>query len=122
MTDVMLEVEERSNLAGTNKFELLIFRLGEDRNSKTRETFGVNVFKVREALIMPAITPMPGAPKHLVGVANIRAVWDELRARPPVVTRAAEGRGFEEVARAVLRATRRSAGRGSSARRPARSA
>ncbi len=72
MTDVMQEVDERSNLAGTNKFELLIFRLGEDRNSKTRETFGMNVFKVREALIMPTITPMPGAPKHLLGVANIR--------------------------------------------------
>lgn len=72
MTDLMQEVDERSNLAGANKFELLIFRLGEDRNSKTRETFGMNVFKVREALIMPAITPMPGAPKHLLGVANIR--------------------------------------------------
>lgn len=72
MTDVMQEVEERSNLAGTNKFELLLFRLGEDRNSKTREIFGMNVFKVREALMMPAITPMPGSPKHLLGVANIR--------------------------------------------------
>ena len=72
MTDIMHEVDERSNLAGTNKFELLIFRLGEERNSKTRETFGMNVFKVREALIMPPITPMPGAPKYLLGVANIR--------------------------------------------------
>ena len=33
MSDVMREVDERSKLAGTNKFELLIFRLGEDRNS-----------------------------------------------------------------------------------------
>ena len=72
MNDVMQEVDERSNLAGTNKFELLIFRLGEDRNSNTREVFGMNVFKVREALIMPSITPMPGSPKHVLGVANIR--------------------------------------------------
>ncbi len=72
MTDVMQEVDERSNLAGTNKFELLIFRLGEDRNSKTREVFGMNVFKVREALMLPSITPMPGSPKHVLGVANIR--------------------------------------------------
>jgi len=72
MTDVMREVDERSKLAGTNKFELLIFRLGEDRNSNTREVFGMNVFKVREALIMPSITPMPGSPKHVLGVANIR--------------------------------------------------
>ena len=72
MSDVMQEVDERSKLAGTNKFELLIFRLGEDRNSNTREIFGINVFKVREALIMPPITPMPGSPKHILGVANIR--------------------------------------------------
>ena len=72
MSDVLQEVDERSKLAGTNKFELLIFRLGEDRNSNTREVFGMNVFKVREALIMPLITPMPGSPKHVLGVANIR--------------------------------------------------
>jgi hypothetical protein len=38
------------------------------------------------------------------GVANIRAVWSELRHRPAHVTRAAEGRGFEELARAILAA------------------
>ncbi len=72
MSDVMREIEERSKLAGTNKFELLIFRLGEDNNSHSREIFGINVFKVREALMMPSITPMPGSPKHVLGVANIR--------------------------------------------------
>ena len=72
MSDMIQEVDERSKLAGTNKFELLIFRLGEDAKSKTREVFGMNVFKVREALIMPPITPMPGSPKHVLGVANIR--------------------------------------------------
>ena len=72
MNDALREVDERSKLAGTNKFELLVFRLGEDRNSSTREIFGMNVFKVREALIMPSITPMPGSPKHVLGVANIR--------------------------------------------------
>ncbi len=39
-----------------------------------------------------------------VGVANVRAVWDELEHKPAHVTRAAEGRGFEELVRAVLRA------------------
>jgi hydroxymethylpyrimidine pyrophosphatase-like HAD family hydrolase len=38
-----------------------------------------------------------------VGVANVRDVWDELAAKPARVTRAREGRGFGEVARAVLR-------------------
>ncbi|MDE3021207.1 MAG: chemotaxis protein CheV [Pseudomonadota bacterium] len=72
MSHVLQEVDERSNLAGTNKFELLIFRLGVDQNSGTQELFGINVFKVREALVMPVITPMPGAPQHVMGVANIR--------------------------------------------------
>jgi two-component system chemotaxis response regulator CheV len=72
MSNVMQEVEERSRLAGTNKFELLVFRLGKDAQSGTREIFGINVFKVREALVMPPITPMPGAPEHVMGVANIR--------------------------------------------------
>jgi two-component system chemotaxis response regulator CheV len=72
MSHLAQEVDERSKLAGTNKFELLIFRLGPDRNSHSREVFGINVFKVREALIMPPVTPMPGAPPHVLGVANIR--------------------------------------------------
>lgn len=72
MSHAMQEIDERSRLAGTNKFELLIFRLGEDLNSSSREIFGINVFKVREALIMPQVTPMPGSPKHVLGVANIR--------------------------------------------------
>jgi HAD superfamily hydrolase (TIGR01484 family) len=39
-----------------------------------------------------------------VGVANVRDVWDELATKPALVTRAREGAGFEEVARAVLSA------------------
>jgi hypothetical protein len=39
-----------------------------------------------------------------VGVANIRHVWDDLEHKPAHVTRAAEGAGFEELVRAVLRA------------------
>ncbi|CUA96625.1 chemotaxis protein [Thiomonas bhubaneswarensis] len=71
-SSVLQEVDERSNLAGTNKFELLLFRLGEENQSNRRELFGINVFKVREALVMPQVTVMPGAPKHVLGVANIR--------------------------------------------------
>ncbi len=41
-----------------------------------------------------------------VGVANVRAVLALLDHRPRFVTRAPEGAGFEEVARAVLRARR----------------
>ncbi|HVP62568.1 MAG TPA: HAD-IIB family hydrolase [Myxococcaceae bacterium] len=44
-----------------------------------------------------------------VGVANVRAVLGLLAHRPRFVTRAPEGPGFEEVARAVLRARRATA-------------
>jgi len=72
MNPVLRDVDERAQLAGTNKFELLVFRLGNDAHSGSRELFGINVFKVREALVMPRIPPMPGAPQHVLGVANIR--------------------------------------------------
>ncbi|MDA8153258.1 MAG: chemotaxis protein [Acidithiobacillus sp.] len=72
MSDMLQEVDERSRLAGTNRFELLLFRLGKDAQAGNREMYGINVFKVREALVMPSITPMPGAPEYVMGVANIR--------------------------------------------------
>ncbi|TQF15007.1 HAD-IIB family hydrolase [Myxococcus llanfairpwllgwyngyllgogerychwyrndrobwllllantysiliogogogochensis] len=37
-----------------------------------------------------------------VGVANVRAVLDRIDAPPAFITRAAEGKGFEELARALL--------------------
>ena len=43
MKTVQQEVDERSNLAGTNKFELLLFRLGSDHNDDRSELFGINV-------------------------------------------------------------------------------
>jgi two-component system chemotaxis response regulator CheV len=51
---------------------LLLFRLGEAPGSGQRELFGINVFKVREVLVMPAITELANAHEHLMGVANIR--------------------------------------------------
>lgn len=69
---VQQEVDERTNLTGTNKFEMLLFRLGaEDAESKS-ELFGINVFKVREIVEMPEITAIAGAKDHLLGVVNIR--------------------------------------------------
>ena len=56
----------------SNKFELLLFRLGEANGTDRRELFGINVFKVREIMVMPALTKMVNAPPHVLGVANIR--------------------------------------------------
>jgi two-component system chemotaxis response regulator CheV len=66
------EVDERTNLTGNNKFELLLFRLGEAPNSGNRELFGINVFKVREITVMPTIVPIAGAAPNILGVTNIR--------------------------------------------------
>lgn len=72
MRTAQQEINERTQLAGNNKFELLLFRLGEARGSGQRELFGVNVFKVREVLVMPPVTELANAHEHLMGVANIR--------------------------------------------------
>lgn len=72
MKSVQQEVDERSNLTGTNKFELLLFRLGGDENGQHSELFGINVFKIREIVAMPAITKVAGAPEQVLGVVNLR--------------------------------------------------
>lgn len=72
MKSTQSEIEERTRLAGNNKFELLLFRLGEAPHSGQRELFGINVFKVREVLVMPPITELANAHEHMLGVANIR--------------------------------------------------
>ncbi len=71
-SSVQQEVDARTHLAGSNQFEMMLFRLGEAPHSQNRELFGINVFKVREILVMPTITAISNAPKHVLGVANIR--------------------------------------------------
>ena len=73
MSNEMRDIDERTNLAANSMFELLLFRLGEAANSAAhRELFGINVFKVREILVMPEITAMVNSPPSVMGVANIR--------------------------------------------------
>ena len=72
MHSVQQEVDERSNLTGTNKFELLLFRLGGDATGERNELFGINVFKIREIVAMPAITAVAGSQPHMLGVVNLR--------------------------------------------------
>jgi two-component system chemotaxis response regulator CheV len=68
----MREIDERTNLTGNSMFELLLFRLGEANGTTKRELFGINVFKVREIMVMPEVTAMVNAPATVMGVANIR--------------------------------------------------
>ena len=72
MKSAQQEVDERTKLVGNNQFELLLFRLGQSRQSGQRELFGINVFKVREVLVLPPITELANAHEHMMGVANIR--------------------------------------------------
>ncbi|BEV71902.1 MULTISPECIES: chemotaxis protein [unclassified Paludibacterium] len=63
---LLATVDARTKLAGSNKMEILLFSLG------TRETFGINVFKVREVSQTPAITKSPNMPIGVVGVLSLR--------------------------------------------------
>ena len=72
MNSSMKDIDERTNLAANSMFELLLFRLGEGAGSDRRELFGINVFKVREILVMPEVTVMVNAPPSVMGIANIR--------------------------------------------------
>ncbi|MBV8666142.1 MAG: chemotaxis protein CheV [Burkholderiaceae bacterium] len=72
MKTVQQEVDERTNLTSSNKFELLLFRLGEAETTGRSELFGINVFKIREILAMPEITAVAGSPPHMMGVVNLR--------------------------------------------------
>nr|WP_240672853.1 HAD-IIB family hydrolase [Corallococcus coralloides] len=56
--------------------------------------------------------PMFQAFKLGVGVANVRAVLDRIDAPPAFITRAPEGRGFEELASALLARRRTARSRG----------
>jgi len=72
LSNSLHDVTARTQLTANNQFELMLFRLGEAPDSDHRELFGINVFKVREILVMPKITGIANAPPEVLGVANIR--------------------------------------------------
>lgn len=66
MAGVLDSVNQRTQLVGANRLELLLFKL------QGHQRYGINVFKVREVLQCPPLTQMPKQ-NHLVkGVAYIR--------------------------------------------------
>ena len=74
MSDLLKNIDARTRLAGTNKLEILLFTLGTDQRTGRRETFGINVFKVREVMRTPAITAAPEMPSSVVGMVSLRGV------------------------------------------------
>ncbi|WP_145553516.1 chemotaxis protein [Yersinia bercovieri] len=72
MDNFQKEIEERTNLTSSNRFELLLFRLGESHDEEKSELFGINVFKLREIVPMPTLTKVAGMASPMMGMANIR--------------------------------------------------
>ena len=72
MSDLMKNIDGRTKLAGTNKLEILLFTLGIDARSGRRETYGINVFKVREVMRVPEITRPPELPPSVEGMVSLR--------------------------------------------------
>lgn len=66
MSGVMASVDQRTQLAGRNRLELLMFRLGG------RQLYAINVFKVREVLQCPKLSRIPKSHPVVRGISNIR--------------------------------------------------
>ena len=66
MAGVLDGVDMRTKLAGHNRLELLLFRLGG------RQRFGINVFKVQEVIQCPPLTSVPQSHPVVLGIANMR--------------------------------------------------
>ncbi len=66
MASVLDGINQRTQFVGKNRLELLMFRLGDG------ELYGINVFKVREVIHCPVLTPVHSAHPVVRGIANIR--------------------------------------------------
>lgn len=72
MSELLKSIDARTKLAGTNKLEILLFSLGLNERTGRRETFGINVFKVREVMRTPPITSAPEMPSSVEGMVSLR--------------------------------------------------
>ena len=66
MAGILDGVDQRTQLAGHNRLELLLFKLGG------KQRFGINVFKVQEVIQCPPLTKVPQAHPVVRGIANMR--------------------------------------------------
>ena len=66
MAGVLDSVNQRTQLVGQNRLELLLFRL------RGRQMYGINVFKVKEVLQCPRLSSLPNSRPMVRGVAHIR--------------------------------------------------
>ena len=66
MAGILDGVDQRTNLVGENRLELLLFSLGG------RQRFGINVFKVQEVIMCPALTKIANSHPMVIGMTNMR--------------------------------------------------
>lgn len=66
MAGILAGVDQRTQLAGHNRFELLLFKLAGNQR------FGINVFKVKEVIQCPPLTQIPQAHSVVCGIAHLR--------------------------------------------------
>ena len=66
MAGILDSVNQRTQLVGQNRLELLLFKL------IGRQRYGINVFKVREVLQCPRLTTLPKQDPYIKGIAHIR--------------------------------------------------
>ena len=66
MANLMDTIDQRTNLVGENRLELLLFHLSG------RQLFALNVFKVKEVVKLPTLSKLPNSHHHIDGVATIR--------------------------------------------------
>lgn len=66
MAGVLDNVNQRTQLVGQNRLELLLFKL------KGRQFYGINVFKVKEVLPCPRLNSLPKSQQVVRGVAHVR--------------------------------------------------
>ena len=66
MASILDSVDQRTQLVGENRLEILLFRLSG------RQLFAINVFKVQEVLQLPRLNRMPHRHPCVCGVINLR--------------------------------------------------
>lgn len=66
MAGILDTVDQRTQLVGENRLEILMFRLAG------RQLFAINVFKVQEVVQLPRLRLMPHRHPHVCGVVTLR--------------------------------------------------
>lgn len=66
MAGILDSVDQRTQLVGENRLEILMFKLSRG------QIFAINVFKIQEVQQMPKLTLIPDSHPAVVGVTHTR--------------------------------------------------